>query len=96
MSLLIFHQSPEGYNESLDLGRHFRESGRGKNDWLNKRRGDIVAMDGKRPLYGWIPTMEEIDEFNRSHKGGYPAVSVERSLGDLADVWWAYFCQESK
>lgn len=67
--MLVFQGSAEGFHEALNLDGRFRESFKGKVEWHKRRRGDLVGADGKRPLFGWMPTMDELDEFNRHLKG---------------------------
>eukprot|EP01018_Ginkgo_biloba_P035339 Gb_06157 [translate_table: standard] len=67
MSVLIFEDSAMGYLEAERLHRHFLKEGRGKDDW--ERRRVLFHPGGKRVLYGYLATKEEMEIFNRHSKG---------------------------
>ena len=63
MSVLIFDSTPAGYLEALRLHKHFKEQCRDRdayNDfWTPFLHG------GKRQLYGYLASREDMDMFNR-------------------------------
>jgi hypothetical protein len=67
MSVLIFEESAMGYLEAERLHKQFLEEGRGKDDW--ERRPVLFHPGGKRVLYGYFATKEEMEIFNRHSKG---------------------------
>jgi len=67
MSVLIFEESAMGYLEAERLQKQFFKEGRGKDDW--ERRRILFQPGGKRVLYGYLATKEEMEIFNRHSKG---------------------------
>ncbi|ERN18678.1 protein SUPPRESSOR OF GENE SILENCING 3 homolog [Amborella trichopoda] len=67
IGLLIFESSAMGYLEAERLHKHFLKEGRGKDEWENHRGWKHSA--GKRILYGYMATKEEMEIFNRHSKG---------------------------
>ncbi|KAH9317167.1 hypothetical protein KI387_018936, partial [Taxus chinensis] len=67
MSVLIFEDSAIGYLEAENLHKHFVKEGRGKDDW--DRRRVLFHPGGKRVLYGYIATQEDMEIFNKHSKG---------------------------
>jgi len=67
MSVLIFEESAMGYLEAERLQKQFLKEGRGKDDW--ERRRVLFYPGGKRILYGYFATKEEMEIFNRHSKG---------------------------
>merc|ERR1711915_136334 len=67
MSVLIFEESAMGYLEAEHLHKQFLKEGRGKDDW--EQRQVLFDPVGKRILYGYFGTKEEMEIFNRHSKG---------------------------
>ncbi|XP_050205639.1 protein SUPPRESSOR OF GENE SILENCING 3 [Mercurialis annua] len=67
MSLLIFESSPRGYFEAERLDKHFADQGTDRNAW--DRRRVLFHPGGKRQLYGYMATKEDLDIFNRHSQG---------------------------
>ncbi|CAI0430974.1 unnamed protein product [Linum tenue] len=68
MSLLIFEGSSRGYFEAARLDRHFADQGTDRNAWNNQRR-NLFYPGGKRQLYGFMATKEDMDIFNQHSQG---------------------------
>jgi len=68
MSVLIFEPSVAGYLESVRLYKHFKEQGRDREAW--DRCKNPFVPGGKRQLYGYMASREDLDVFNK-HSGGY-------------------------
>ncbi|BAT79045.1 hypothetical protein VIGAN_02184600 [Vigna angularis var. angularis] len=67
MSVLIFEASASGYLEAERLDKHFTEQGTDKDSWFN--RPNLYLPGGKRQLYGYMATKEDLDFFNRHSQG---------------------------
>eukprot|EP01018_Ginkgo_biloba_P024771 Gb_11727 [translate_table: standard] len=67
MSVLIFEDSAMGYLEAERLHKHFLEEGRERDAW--DRRRVMFHPGGKRVLYGYMATKEDMEIFNRHSKG---------------------------
>lgn len=67
MSMLIFENASMGYLEAERLHQHFVEEGRDRDAW--ERRRVLFYPGGKRVLYGYIATKEDMEIFNRHSKG---------------------------
>ena len=67
MSVLIFEASASGYLEAERLDKHFAEQGTDKDSWFN--RPNLYLPGGKRQLYGYMATKEDLDFFNRHTQG---------------------------
>lgn len=67
MSVLIFEASTAGYLESVRLHKHFREQGRDKEAWNHCK--NLFVPGGKRQLYGYLASKEDLDVFNRHSRG---------------------------
>ncbi|OMO79940.1 hypothetical protein CCACVL1_13293 [Corchorus capsularis] len=67
MSVLIFESSAPGYLEAARLHKHFKEQGRDRDAWDCSRVP--FCPGGKRQLYGYIATKEDLDLFNRHSQG---------------------------
>jgi hypothetical protein len=68
MSVLIFEASTAGYLEAARLHKHFKEQGRDRQAW--DRCKNPFVPGGKRQLYGYLATREDLDIFNK-HSGGH-------------------------
>jgi len=67
MSVLIFESSAVGYMEAERLHRHFVNQGKDRNAWqLNKVR---FVPGGKRLLFGFLASKEDMEEFNKHCHG---------------------------
>ncbi|KAL1336322.1 hypothetical protein HN51_030710 [Arachis hypogaea] len=83
MSMLIFDASPAGYLEAVRLHKHFKEQGRDKEAW-NLCQNPIVP-GGKRQLYGYLASREDMDIFNW-HCAGKSKLKFEmRSYQDTVE-----------
>lgn len=67
-SVLIFEGSAAGYLESVRLHKHFKEQGRDREAW--DRCKNPFVPGGKRQLYGYVASREDLDIFNK-HSGGH-------------------------
>ncbi|KOM40702.1 hypothetical protein LR48_Vigan04g090000 [Vigna angularis] len=67
MSVLIFEASASGYLEAERLDKHFTEQGTDKDSWFN--RPNLYLPGGKRQLYGYMATKEDLEFFNRHSQG---------------------------
>lgn len=67
MSVLIFETSARGYFEADRLHKHFIEQGTDRNAW--DRRRVLFYPGGKRQLYGFMATKEDLDFFNQHMQG---------------------------
>ncbi|RZC76732.1 hypothetical protein C5167_000881, partial [Papaver somniferum] len=63
MGLLIFERTLTGYVEAVRLHSHFIKEGRDRDAW--DRGGTLFFEGGKRKLYGFIASKEDMDSFNR-------------------------------
>lgn len=68
ISVLIFETSAAGYLEAVRLHKHFKQQGRDREAW-NRCKNPFVP-GGKRQLYGYLASREDMDNFNR-HSGGF-------------------------
>ncbi|KAF7842687.1 protein SUPPRESSOR OF GENE SILENCING 3-like [Senna tora] len=83
MSVLIFEASTTGYLEAVRLHKHFKEQGRDREAW-NKCQNPFV-QGGKRRLYGYLASMEDMNIFNR-HCGGKSKLKFEmRSYQEMVE-----------
>lgn len=69
MGVLIFDTTTAGYLESVRLHKHFKEQGRDRESWDHCKSPFVPG--GKRPLYGYLATREDLHIFNQ-HSGGLP------------------------
>ncbi|KAK1276179.1 Protein SUPPRESSOR OF GENE SILENCING 3 [Acorus gramineus] len=67
MSLLIFEASAIGYLEAERLHKHFAEQGTDRDAW--DRRRQLFYQGGKRQLYGYMATKEDMNVFNQHSQG---------------------------
>ncbi|KAE8696264.1 SGS3-like protein [Hibiscus syriacus] len=67
MSVLIFESTARGYLEAERLHKHFDEQGTHREAW--DRRRVLFYPGGKRQLYGYIATKEDLDSFNQHSQG---------------------------
>ncbi|KAL8223196.1 hypothetical protein R6Q57_020595 [Mikania cordata] len=67
MSVLIFDTSGVGYLEAERLGNHFSRQGLDKNAWNHHRNS--FNRDGKRQLYGFMATKEDMYILNQHSPG---------------------------
>ncbi|XP_020519096.1 protein SUPPRESSOR OF GENE SILENCING 3 homolog isoform X1 [Amborella trichopoda] len=63
LSVLLFDASAIGYLKAECLHKHFMEEGRDRDTW--DRRRVLFHPGGKRVLYGYLATKEDMDSFNR-------------------------------
>ncbi|PWA35455.1 Zinc finger-XS domain-containing protein [Artemisia annua] len=62
MSVLIFDASAVGYLEAERLGKHFERQDLGRNAW--NHHPNHIHSDGKRQLYGYLATEQDLEVFN--------------------------------
>ncbi|KAJ4823276.1 hypothetical protein Tsubulata_028452 [Turnera subulata] len=67
MSVLIFESSGAGYLEAARLHMHFKHQGRDRVAWDRKRV--LFCSGGKRQLYGYLASQEDLDLFNQHCQG---------------------------
>ncbi|KAK7328245.1 hypothetical protein VNO77_22348 [Canavalia gladiata] len=83
MGVLIFEASTAGYLEAVRLHKHFKEQGRDSEAW-NRCENPFVP-GGKRQLYGYLASKEDLDIFNR-HSGGKSKLKFEmRSYQEMVE-----------
>ncbi|KAI4299018.1 hypothetical protein L6164_032514 [Bauhinia variegata] len=66
ISVLIFESSAAGYLEAVRLHKHFKEQKRDREAWNHCQSPYLPG--GKRLLYGYLASREDLDTFNR-HSG---------------------------
>ncbi|PKA56643.1 Protein suppresor of gene silencing 3 like [Apostasia shenzhenica] len=74
MSVLIFEASTRGYLEAERLHRQFIDEGRDRDAW--ERHRGLLCLGGKRQLYGFLASKEDILIFNR-HSHGKAALKFD-------------------
>ena len=80
MSVLIFEPSARGYVDAEQLHKFFVENGVDRNAWISRRR-ELYHHGGKRLLYGYLATKEDLDVFNQHSQGlSFLSVSVSGSM----------------
>lgn len=67
MSVLIFESSAVGYLMAGSLHKHFQDEGTDRDAW--DRRRVLFYPGGKRQLYGYMATKEDLDTFNKHCQG---------------------------
>ena len=67
MSLLIFEPTAMGFLEAERLHKHFQEQGTDKDAW--ERRRVLFYPGGKRQLYGYLASKEDMETFNHHCHG---------------------------
>eukprot|EP00262_Sarcandra_glabra_P002058 TRINITY_DN12315_c0_g1_i1.p1 TRINITY_DN12315_c0_g1~~TRINITY_DN12315_c0_g1_i1.p1 ORF type:complete len:648 (+),score=151.23 TRINITY_DN12315_c0_g1_i1:162-2105(+) len=67
MSVLIFESSAIGYLEAERLHKHFAEQGTDRDAW--DRRRVLYRAGGKRQLYGYLATKDDMTSFNFHSQG---------------------------
>ncbi|KAK7302451.1 hypothetical protein RJT34_13341 [Clitoria ternatea] len=67
MSVLIFEPSTAGYLESVRLHKHFKGQERDREAW--DRCQNPFVPGGRRQLYGYLASKEDLDIFNRHSRG---------------------------
>ncbi|XP_077249688.1 protein SUPPRESSOR OF GENE SILENCING 3 homolog [Tasmannia lanceolata] len=67
MSILIFEGSVIGYLEAERLDKHFAEQGMHRDAW--ERRPALFYQGGKRQLYGYMASKDDMDIFNHHSQG---------------------------
>ncbi|XP_076886333.1 protein SUPPRESSOR OF GENE SILENCING 3-like [Bidens hawaiensis] len=82
MSVLIFQASAVGYLEAERLSDHFEEEGTDRNRW--DRSPVLFYPGGKRKLYGYMATKEDMHIFNKHSHGKsklkYEMVSYQENV----------------
>ena len=69
MSVLIFDTSAVGFLEAERLSKHFELQGVDRDAWT--RHPSLFHPDGKRQLYGFMATEQDLDIFNQHSPGMY-------------------------
>lgn len=67
MSVLIFEGTAVGYSNAERLNKHFEAEGTDRETW--DRRRVLFYPGGRRQLYGFLATREDMDSFNRHCQG---------------------------
>lgn len=67
MSVLIFEATAMGYLEAERLHKHFAEQGTDREAW--ERRRVLFYPGGKRQLYGYLASKEDMEIFNQHCQG---------------------------
>lgn len=67
MSVLIFNNTAMGYLEAERLHKQFEKEGRDRDGW--ERRRILFYPGGKRQLYGFLATNEDMEIFNQHSAG---------------------------
>ncbi|XP_008795270.1 protein SUPPRESSOR OF GENE SILENCING 3 homolog [Phoenix dactylifera] len=67
MSVLIFEGTAMGYLEAERLHKHFAEQGTDREAW--ERRRVLFYPGGKRQLYGYLASKEDMETFNQHSQG---------------------------
>lgn len=67
MSVLIFESSAVGYTEAERLSKHFEHQGTDRDAW--NHRPILFYPGGKRQLYGYLATKQDLDLFNQHCQG---------------------------
>lgn len=75
MSVLIFEASATGYLEAERLHKHFAEQGTDRNAWFG--RPNLFYPGGKRQLFGYLATKEDMEVFNRHCQGSIYSCLVQ-------------------
>ncbi|XP_058752362.1 protein SUPPRESSOR OF GENE SILENCING 3-like [Vicia villosa] len=83
MSVLIFEASTAGYLESVRLHKHFKEQGRDKEAWNRCKK--LFVPGGKRQLYGYLASKEDLDVFNRHSRGKSKLKFEMRSYQEMVE-----------
>ncbi|GLT48974.1 hypothetical protein SLA2020_225610 [Shorea laevis] len=68
MSVLIFENSARGYYEAERLHKHFAEQGTHREAW-NRNHPVLFLPGGKRQLYGFMATKDDLNFFNQHSQG---------------------------
>ncbi|MFS7929276.1 putative XS domain-containing protein [Helianthus anomalus] len=84
ISVLIFESSAVGYMKAERLKKHFEDEGTDRTAWdLNPV---LLDADGKRKLYGYMATKEDMNIFNKHSKGKskltFELVSYQKKVVD--------------
>ncbi|KAG5000588.1 hypothetical protein JHK87_021660 [Glycine soja] len=83
MSALIFEETTAGYLEAVRLHKHFKEQGRDREAWDCCQNPFLPG--GKRQLYGYLASKEDLDIFNK-HSGGKTKLKFEmRSYQEMVE-----------
>lgn len=69
MSALIFEESTAGYLEAIRLHKHFKEQWRDREAWDCYQNPFLPG--GKRQLYGYLASKEDLDIFNKHSRGNF-------------------------
>ncbi|XP_076898315.1 protein SUPPRESSOR OF GENE SILENCING 3-like [Bidens hawaiensis] len=67
VSVLIFESSAVGYTEAERLSKHFEDEGTDRDAF--ERRPNLFYPGGKRKLYGYMATKQDMDFFNQHSQG---------------------------
>ncbi|CAL9135303.1 unnamed protein product [Musa textilis] len=68
MSVLVFEATAVGYLEAERLHKHFAEQCTDRDAWERPRR-NLFSAGGKRQLYGYLASKEDMDVFNHHCQG---------------------------
>ncbi|ESW20478.1 hypothetical protein PHAVU_006G212600 [Phaseolus vulgaris] len=94
LSVLIFEESTAGYLEAVRLHKHFKEQRRDREAW-NSCQNPFIA-GGKRQLYGYLASKEDLNDFNR-HSRGKPHLKFEmRSYQEMVESKIKHISDDSR
>ncbi|CAI5470125.1 unnamed protein product [Closterium sp. Yama58-4] len=78
ISALVFDATPDGFQEAQRLTLQFEREGRGRLGFARKLV-PLVDQSGKKNLFGYFATQQDVTDFNRFGKGKGPLkVDVKR------------------
>ncbi|XP_002528614.3 protein SUPPRESSOR OF GENE SILENCING 3 [Ricinus communis] len=83
MSMLIFDDSTAGYLEAARLHKHFKEQGRDREAWKSNRFP--FCSGGKRQLYGYMASKEDLEFFNQHSQGRSKLKFEMRSYQEMVE-----------
>ncbi|CAI5494944.1 unnamed protein product [Closterium sp. Naga37s-1] len=71
ISALVFDSSPDGFQEAERLAQQFEREGRGRLGFT-RRLVPLEDQSGKKNLFGYFATQQDVTDFNRFGKGKAP------------------------
>ncbi|RZB46659.1 Protein SGS3 [Glycine soja] len=83
MGALIFEESTIGYLEAMRLHKHFKEQGRDREAWDCYQNPFLPG--GKRQLYGYLASKEDLDIFNKHSRGKKKLKFEMRSYQEMVE-----------
>lgn len=83
MSVLIFEASAIGFLEAERLHKQFRREGRDRNAW--EKSPVLFYPGGKRQLYGFLASKEDVIIFNQHSHGMFGLISSKLFLSSYVE-----------